>query len=458
MSSIRFRLLLLIIGTSVLIITLSRICLKNFDEYRVAQQALNQSYYLQEKVKYLDATRFNLSLFEDLKTFKKNLIPEHRAHALSDIIQSYGDRNPSSLMRRVNHFLRNENEFRKYQKPKIEYLEKRLEYFGSTLISIMLVTLLILYGYIRESIFREIDSLSHKMIDFLNQKYTYQFALPSANEMGDLQATFNSLAQKVLSQMDELKSLDRAKSDFLSIASHELRTPLTSIKGSLSLLKTGIVGKLNDSAANLVNIAETETDRLIRLINDLLDLAKIDAHRLPLTKKWCSVHEVIRTSLDGIQGLAKTAGIRLVQNEIPDVEAHIDKDRIQQVLMNLISNAIKYSPRNGFIHIDGKIDLNRQLILSVTDQGKGIAPEDQELIFQKFRQVTNSENPLVKGTGLGLAIAKALVEEHQGMIGVQSVPHQGSTFYFSLGEWRFKTGESNFSPPTEASSVRGVAA
>lgn len=455
MSSIRFRLLFAISVTTATILGFGNLCLISFNEYKDAQEGLRQSFYLQDQVRRLSARRFNHSTFEDLKFARATINPEHRAEALSDVIQSYGDRNPATLSRRVNHFIRNEKEYRKFQIPLITYFEKRIEYFSFIVVATMLGTLLLLYVYVRESIFREIDSLSHKMIDFLNHKYTYQFALPAANEMGDLQATFNSLAQKVLSQMDELKSLDRAKSDFLSIASHELRTPLTSIKGSLSLLKTGIVGQLNEAANNLVNIAESETDRLIRLINDLLDLAKIDAHRLPLTKQWCPLQEVIKSSLDGIQGLAKTAGVRLIHNEIPPVEAHMDKDRIQQVLMNLISNAIKYSPRNAVVQIGIEIDDVRNLVISVSDQGKGIAPEDQDLIFQKFRQVTSSENPLVKGTGLGLAIAKALVEEHQGMIGVQSSPSQGSTFYFTLGEWRFNADSMDSS---NSATSKGAAA
>jgi signal transduction histidine kinase len=337
----------------------------------------------------------------------------------------------------------------------VYYLERRIEYFGLITLAAMVLSLLISYLYLRRALFNEIDSLSRKMVDFLNQRYTYQFTVPSPNEMGHLQATFNSLAQRVLSQMDELKSLDRAKSDFLSIASHELRTPLTSIKGSLSLLKTGVVGKLTDACANLVNIAEQETDRLIRLINDLLDLAKIDARKLPLTKKWTPISELIKPCLDSLQGLARTANVNLVSGEVPPVIVNMDKDRVLQVLTNLISNAVKFSPKNSTVTVSVAVDEADRLVFSVTDQGKGIAPEDQELIFQKFRQATNAENPLVKGTGLGLAIAKALVEEHRGVIGVDSTPGVGSTFYFTLGEWRFNVKEQQAADPQ---SPTGVAA
>ena len=127
------------------------------------------------------------------------------------------------------------------------------------------------------------------MMDFLVDRYSFQFSQPEANELGDLQRTFNSLAQRVINTMDELKRLDQAKSEFLSIASHELRTPMTSIKGSLSLLGTGMIGTVDPACMKLIKVAEIETDRLIRLINDLLDLAKIEAGKLPLASNWLAV-------------------------------------------------------------------------------------------------------------------------------------------------------------------------
>ncbi|MCB0384431.1 MAG: HAMP domain-containing histidine kinase [Bdellovibrionales bacterium] len=455
MSLIRFRILFLITIALSIVGGFGYLAVTSFTQYARIQHDLNSSFYLQDKTEALDVWKFSKSTLEDLKNSRRALGPEHRAEALSDVIQAYANRNPTVLRKKVEHFVRNELEYRRYLFPLVAYLEKRIEYFSLIALTTMILSLLIVYLYIRSAVFKEISTLSRKMVDFLNQRYTYQFSVPSPNEMGHLQATFNSLAQKVLSQMEELKSLDRAKSDFLSIASHELRTPLTSIKGSLSLLKTGVVGKMNEACSNLVNIAEQETDRLIRLINDLLDLAKIDARKLPLSKNWSSVRDLIKPSLDGIQGLARTAGVRLVSSDVPSVEANMDKDRIQQILTNLISNAIKYSPKNGTVYLKVEIDESDRLVFSVTDEGKGIAPEDQDLIFQKFRQATNSENPLVKGTGLGLAIAKALVEEHRGVIGVHSQPGSGSTFYFTLGEWRFSVEEEQqLDPPNQT----GVAA
>jgi signal transduction histidine kinase len=280
------------------------------------------------------------------------------------------------------------------------------------------------------------------MMDFLVDRYSFQFSEPETSEIGDLQKTFNSLAERVLNTMDELKTLDQAKSEFLSIASHELRTPMTSIKGSLSLLTSGVMGELDAGSLRLIRIAEGETDRLIRLINDLLDLAKIEAGRFPLVCSWAHWDELMTKTSEGLSGLALSAGVEIEWESASDLEIYLDRDRVQQVLANLISNAVKFSPRGSKIRIALKRDRQSPVEIDVIDQGPGIAPEDRDLIFQKFRQGAKPENPLVKGTGLGLAIAKALVEEHGGVIGVRSEPGQGSTFTFSLPHWRDDNGSS----------------
>lgn len=296
--------------------------------------------------------------------------------------------------------------------------------------------LLFLSWNVRRRILKPLESLSRRMMDFLVDRYSFQFSQPEANELGDLQRTFNSLAQRVINTMDELKNLDQAKSEFLNIASHELRTPLTSIKGSLSLLGSGHMGEIDPSSLKLIKIAEVETDRLIRLINDLLDLAKIEAGKLPLVCAWMPWDEIAAKTTEGLMGLAHRASVNIKVEPAPGLEVFMDRDRIQQVLTNLISNAIKFSPEGGWIMVSVGRNQQGALLVNVQDQGPGIAPEDMALIFQKFRQGSSPDNPLVKGTGLGLAIAKALVAEHGGDIGVESVVGQGSTFWFTLPKWR----------------------
>jgi signal transduction histidine kinase len=280
------------------------------------------------------------------------------------------------------------------------------------------------------------EDLAHRMLDFLNNKYSYQFTVPAPDEVGRLHATFNSMAQKVLQQIEDLKSLDKAKTEFLSIASHELRTPLTSIKGSLSLLNSGVAGGVSDTAKNLMTIALSETDRLIRIINELLDLAKIEARQFPLNCQWVWAHDLIEKTLAGLTGFCQEAQVSLEHNDCKNIDLWADQDRLHQVLTNLLSNAVKFSPNGSTVRVQFLIDENSHLRIEITDQGRGIAPEDQELIFEKFRQATSAQNPLVKGTGLGLTIAKALVEQHGGQIGVRSTPGQGATFYFTIPKWQ----------------------
>lgn len=288
---------------------------------------------------------------------------------------------------------------------------------------------------IRYSVFKSLHRLSRRMMDFLVDRYSFQFSAPEENEFGDLQRTFNALAEKVLNNMDDLKSLDRAKSEFLSIASHELRTPMTSIKGSLGLLASGIMGDVEPQFMDLIRIADKETDRLIRLINDLLDLAKIEARKLPLNCQWVLWKDFIAETCQSLSGLASEVGVQISHDSPENIYVFLDQDRTQQILTNLISNAIKFSPEGSSVKISTGRAKDGQFLVNVRDQGPGISLEDQHLIFQKFRQGSTRESGMIKGTGLGLAIAKALIEEHGGNIGVDSQLLQGSIFWFTLPKW-----------------------
>ena len=369
-----------------------------------------------------------------IRPVMERMEPEHRRAALRRYIQAVEDR--SQMKSKLDFLLQTETEFRRYQNGKLAFTSEHLNFLLMCLVFVMVGTLVSLAFYMRRAIFMPLNSLSRKMTDFLNDRYTYQFMVPSATEIGHLQATFNSLAQRVLRNMEDLTTLDHAKSEFLSIASHELRTPLTSIKGSLSLLKSGVVGPMNEMVTNLLNIAESETDRLIRLINELLDLANIEAGKFEVRPDWHSLGDLVDRTFASLAGLAQSSKVHL-EGQILPVKVLMDQDRIQQVLTNLLSNAIKFSPQGTSVDVLVELDEKQALKISVRDHGQGIAPEDQELIFQKFRQATSAKNPLVKGTGLGLAIAKALVEEHGGEIGVTSIPGEGSTFYFTLPQWQF---------------------
>lgn len=384
-----------------------------------------------------------LDVTSKLTTWRKTLEPLARRETVNDLLQAVAMKDPSWIRKRASVTIERESkafaEFRQNSELSEAHLEKQASY---TILSAV-GGLLLLIWTIGRKVLRPLERLSRRMMDFLVDRYSFQFSQPDGNELGDLQRTFNSLAQRVINTMDELKQLDQAKSEFLNIASHELRTPLTSIKGSLSLLDSGVMGHVDPSCMRLIKIAEVETDRLIRLINDLLDLAKIEAGKLPLVSSWLSWDEMTAKTSEGLMGLAHKAGVNIKVDPAPGLEVFMDRDRIQQVLTNLISNAIKFSPESGWVHVSIGRTKHGELAINVRDQGPGIAPADMDMIFQKFRQGSNPDNPLVKGTGLGLAIAKALVAEHGGEIGVESEVGKGSVFWFTLPKWRDEQSSSD---------------
>lgn len=373
-----------------------------------------------------------------LKTLAQHLKPQIRQAAALQMVEHIEKKQRHTFQRHFRAFAQNEAEFQRFTLNQMDHLEQKILFFSGLSGVTFLLGFAFLHLFLKSQVISPIQKLSGRMMDFLHNRFTYQFDSPKNDEIGDLHATFNSLAQRVISHTDELHSLDQAKSDFLSIASHELRTPLTSIKGSLSLLRGGLAGELNEVSTELLGIAEEESDRLIRLINDLLDLAKIEAGKLPLNTEWVFAQELIETTLKGLKGLAQSAHVELVYElDSPHLQVSVDQDRIQQVLTNLVSNAIKFSPTGDSVIVRAKINEKDQIVFEVKDHGKGIDPQDQQLIFQKFRQATGPKNPLVKGTGLGLSIARALVEEHEGEIGLKSTPGEGSTFFFTLSKWRY---------------------
>ncbi len=357
------------------------------------------------------------------------LEPQFRQNAL-DEFKKY-----TSSKKRLTDVLKTELSYQKYIYQLRPELERRIRVYSALAVGFCLALSFLFLIFLQSAFFKPLKELKLKMQAFLDDKYSYEFTTPKNDEIGELHSAFNQLAQKVLDQIEGLKQLDKAKSEFLSIASHELRTPLTSIKGSLSLMEHGVLENISSETQGLLSIAGNETDRLIRLINELLDLAKIEAGQFPLSQEWVNAKALIEDVSQSLTGFSQSANVN-IECDVPElIELHIDKDRIKQVITNLASNAIKYSPKDESVIL--RADINENVFtIEIEDKGKGIAPEDQELIFEKFRQVTGKDNPLVKGTGLGLAIAKALIEEHQGEIGLRSLPGKGSVFYFTLPEWR----------------------
>ncbi len=233
----------------------------------------------------------------------------------------------------------------------------------------------------------------------------------------------------------ELKRIDRMKTEFVSTVSHELRTPLTSIRGSLGLIAGGVAGTIPEPVRNLVGIAKSNCERLIRLINDLLDSEKIESGKMRLDLQPADVRPLIQQALTANEGFAAQHQVKLVL-QAPDepVCVRVDADRLTQVVTNLVSNAAKFSPAQGAVEVRVKRQDGRVRV-EVADHGPGIPEEFRSRIFQKFSQADASDARQKSGTGLGLNISRALVEKMGGTIGFHSEADVGSTFFFELPEW-----------------------
>ncbi len=247
-----------------------------------------------------------------------------------------------------------------------------------------------------------------------------------------------ALGRLVMSQIElrlhiaERREIEKVKSDFVAIVSHELRTPLTSIRGSLGLIEGGVAGEVPPRASQMVAIARANADRLIRLVNDMLDLSKIEAGGVELRIVPLDPGELLDAVFAEIRGVADASRVRLVRAGSPGAPRCLgDRDRVLQVLNNLLSNAIKVTPPEGAVEAAVGPGEDGRVRFEVRDQGPGIPAAEIHRIFDKFRQVDPAGRDR-SGTGLGLPICKAILEEHEGAIGVDSEPGRGSTFWFEL--------------------------
>ncbi|HEY6090075.1 MAG TPA: ATP-binding protein, partial [Gemmatimonadaceae bacterium] len=231
---------------------------------------------------------------------------------------------------------------------------------------------------------------------------------------------------------EQVKALDRSKSEFLSIASHEVRTPLTVMKSSLELLVGGAQFTYSNDQRQLIAFCQESVERLIGLVKDILDVSRIEAGVLSMQIVPTSLNELIEKCLFWVPQLPGGQGIQ-VEARLPRVPAIVaaDPNRITQVLDNLISNALKFSKQGGKISIEVH-EHEREYEVIVGDQGKGIGPDDLERIFGKFFQVEESATREQGGTGLGLAICKGIIEAHRGRIWAESELGVGSRFHFTL--------------------------
>ena len=228
----------------------------------------------------------------------------------------------------------------------------------------------------------------------------------------------------------ERRAVDRMKDEFVSVVSHELRTPLTAIRGSLGLLAAGKAGEVPERGRRMLDIAVQNTDRLIRLINDILDLERIESGMVAMELSPVDAADLLRHAAEVMQPMAERAGVEL-RVQVQPVPLVADADRLLQVLTNLVSNAVKFSPEGARVEL-GVEAVDGEARFRVADQGRGIPADRLESIFERFQQVDSSDSRQKGGTGLGLAICRTIVDQHGGRIWAESEPGQGSTFRFVL--------------------------
>lgn len=225
---------------------------------------------------------------------------------------------------------------------------------------------------------------------------------------------------------------ENTKSEFIAAISHELRTPLTSIQNSVSNILAGVTGKINDKTRHYLEVMQNDCHRFADLINDLLDVAKLEAGNLPITQRVMSLESLVQNTVADFTDMAAAASVTLECRIEPDIcPVYADNKRIRQVLSNLLRNAIHFSPAGGTVSISVH-DRGSDIVTEVADTGEGICPEMQKQLFTKFYQIARQAGPGSKGNGLGLAICKGIINVHGGSIWVESEPGKGSRFFFSL--------------------------
>lgn len=235
-----------------------------------------------------------------------------------------------------------------------------------------------------------------------------------------------------VSDITDRKEFEKHAADFYSIVAHEMRSPLTSILGSLAVLDDGIIDFTSTDAVEMVSVGRTSCDRLIRLINDLLDLSKFEAGKMPLDIRNATVNSLVRIAASECKSLAAKRSVQIVEDDVQPYLVRVDQDKIVQVLINLVSNALKFSPENGTVTLSARPAELDKIRFEIKDEGPGLTPEQISSLFQKFHQVETSSESSEKGTGLGLAICQAIVAHHKGDIGIESKPGSGATFWFEV--------------------------
>jgi signal transduction histidine kinase len=294
-----------------------------------------------------------------------------------------------------------------------------------------IILALVLGFAISWSLIDAVSAMDAGLAQIASGDFSRRVDIPNRDELGALAANLNRMNDELGRLYRELETASRHKSEFLANMSHELRTPLNAIIGFSEVLDDRMFGELNEKQTEYVRVILTSGRHLLSLINDILDLSKVEAGRMELDLGTFNLRMALENALTLVRERAMRRGLALdltVDETLEDVVA--DERKIKQVLLNLLSNAVKFTPEGGRIDVRA-LPANDTVEVSVTDTGVGVAPEDQEAIFEEFRQVGQAARKR-EGTGLGLALARKFVELHGGRLWVKSEVGHGSTFTFTL--------------------------
>jgi PAS domain S-box-containing protein len=299
------------------------------------------------------------------------------------------------------------------------------------------------------NIFKDPETVISRIYDTVNnvpQKFSDLFTQiwPVQRELGLFFRTVRAASGEYLGRLfvfrdvTHEREVDRMKSEFVSMVSHELRTPLTSIHGSLGLINGGVTGDLSEQTKTLIEIAYKNSERLIRLINDILDVEKAESGKIIFDNKVIDLVPIIKQAIQFNSAYSDQYGVRLqITDFLPEAWVFADSDRLIQVLTNLLSNAAKFSPNDSMVEIS-LTRRNHFFKIAITDHGSGIPKEFRKRIFQRFAQGDASTTRKKGGTGLGLSISKAIIEKLNGKMGYTSKENLRTTFFFTLPEWKEK--------------------
>ncbi len=297
-------------------------------------------------------------------------------------------------------------------------------------LAILMTVISLLFGiiisiFITRSITKPLTVMKKKTRDIASGDFEGDLKLSSPPEIAGLAQAFNLMCNK-------LKEIDKMKTDFFSVMAHELRTPLASIKEGANLMLEGIGGEITGKQKRLLTIISEQSSRLIELVNSLLDISKIEAGMISLNLTNLDIEPLINKAVAETEPLALSKNVSLkvdIAQDLPIIK--MDNERILQVLLNLIGNAVKFTPGGGTVTVSSQT-VGQEVQVYIMDTGAGIPEENLNTIFDKFKQTNTASYNTIKGTGLGLSIVKHIIIAHGGRIWVESKAGQGSTFIFAL--------------------------